>query len=64
VFNSSGRYERPVRSIGTDHAYALYDLANDPRTRPLYTYRAIRMENGRYLELLESKGRARSAGPR
>lgn len=61
VFNSSGIYNRPLREIGKTHAYALYDLANDPRTALLYRYRAVRMENGRFIEMLELKERDRAA---
>ena len=40
-------------SIPKPFGYALYDLANNPGTKELYEYRALRMENGRFVELLQ-----------
>jgi len=52
VFNTSGLLLEPRRQIGQQHAYALYHLANDPRTRRLYRYRSIRMPDNYVIELL------------
>jgi len=57
VYHSSGRFTEPRNedsaSIPKPFGYALYDLANNPRTKELYEYRALRMENGRFVELLQ-----------
>jgi len=46
---TSPQYQNP-ELIDQLYAYALYDLANDPRTKPLYEYVALRMDNDTYIE--------------
>jgi arabinofuranosyltransferase len=63
VYLSSGRYRRPdfggePERIDKFWAFAYYDLATDPRTKRLYDYAAVRMDDGRYIEMLKLKAKA------
>jgi hypothetical protein len=56
VFNQSGLYDEPSSKIGLRHAYALWDILQDPRTSSLYDLRTVTMTNGKvvlYLELID-----------
>jgi hypothetical protein len=56
VFNQSGLYDEPSSTIGLRHAYALWDILQDPRTPRLYDLRTVTMANGKvvlYLELID-----------
>lgn len=55
VVSNSGLYARPRLPLPPKTTYALIDLLQDPRTREMYRYRAIRLHNGRYVELFELK---------
>jgi arabinofuranosyltransferase len=60
VYHASGLYDRPLwrrsQDIDRVYSYALYDLANDERTKELYEYQAVRMDSGAYVEFLKLKG--------
>jgi len=56
VFNQSGLYDEPNPKIGLRHAFALWDILQDPRTSNLYDLRTVTMANGKvvlYLELID-----------
>ena len=57
VFQSSGLHLRPAHTGGHvppgRYPFAFEELVNDPRTRQLYRYRAVRLPDGRYLEMLQ-----------
>jgi hypothetical protein len=55
VVSNSGLYARPRVPLPPKTTYALIDLIQDPRTNEMYRYRAIRLRNGRYIELFELK---------
>jgi arabinofuranosyltransferase len=60
VYHVSGLYDRPLwrrsQDIDRVYSYALYDLANDERTKELYEYQAVKMDSGAYVEFLKLKG--------
>ena len=53
VFNQSGLYDEPSSEIGLQHAYALWDILQDPRTTDSYDLRTVRMNNGKVVQFLE-----------
>ncbi|HEX6902214.1 MAG TPA: hypothetical protein VF789_21030 [Thermoanaerobaculia bacterium] len=57
---SSGLFPEPLLrrdpSIARSYPRAFSELFFDERVRRLYDYRAIRMNNGRYIELLQRRG--------
>ena len=59
IYQISGLSDRPLwrnsKDINMPYSYALYDLANDERTKALYEYQAVEMENGGYIEFLQLK---------
>ncbi len=59
IYQISGLSDRPLwrdsQDIDKPYSYALYDLANDERTKELYEYRTVKMENGNYIEFLQLK---------
>lgn len=63
IYMESGRTERPrsnmAESLDTRFEFSLYHLVNDPRTKELYEFKSFEMADGKYIELLRLKGRAR-----
>lgn len=63
IYQSSGVFDRPTHPGGAVHPgefpHAFEDLATDARTRALYEYQAILLDNRRYLELLRLRPEAR-----
>ena len=53
VFNQSGLYDEPSSRIGLRHAYALWDIIQDPRASTLYNLRTVTMTNARVILFLE-----------
>jgi hypothetical protein len=56
VFNQSGLYDHPSPEVGLKHAFALWDIIQDPRTPEIYDLRTVTMANGKvvlFLELIE-----------
>ena len=59
VYGTSGVYTEPVdrglQSLDPFYFYGLRDLVNDPRTLSEYDFKVIKLEDGRYIELLQLK---------
>jgi len=59
VFQSSGLHFHPIHPGGKvppgQYPLAFEDLVNDPRTRKLYRYQAVRLPDGHYFEMLQRK---------
>lgn len=59
LFQSSGLYSRPAHPGGTvtpgEFPFAFEELVNDARTRALYRYRAVRLPDGHYAEMLQRR---------
>jgi len=53
VLNQSGLYDEVNTEIGLRHAYALWDILQDPRTRDSYDFRTVTMSNGKIILFLE-----------
>ncbi|HET9210254.1 MAG TPA: hypothetical protein VFR03_07640 [Thermoanaerobaculia bacterium] len=59
IYQSSGLFTQPVHQqnhqAAADYPKAFSDLVQDERTWRLYDYMAVRMPNGRYIEMLKKK---------
>jgi hypothetical protein len=59
VYGTSGVYTVPVdrglQSLDPFYFYGLRDLVNDPRTLSEYDFKVIKLDDGRYIELLQRK---------
>jgi len=59
VYGTSGVYTEPVdrglQSVDPFYYYGLRDLVNDPRTLSEYDFKVIKLDDGRYIELLQRK---------
>lgn len=53
IFNQSGLYDEPSHEIGLRHAYALWDILQDPRTSMLYDLRTVTTGDANVILFLE-----------